>query len=78
MTWWRRKQSDRRDLDEYVARERAEARLVCDDTRRQAEETRTLRAESARVHAQGKKIQEQNHFTVWLTRALRGVQEDGR
>lgn len=78
MIWWRRKKSDRRDLDEYVARERAEVQAVCDDTRRQAHEARVLRAESSRVHAQGKKIHEQNHFTSWVARVLRGVQEDGR
>lgn len=76
MTWWRRKKSG--DLDEYVARERAEVQVVRDDTRRQAAEARVLRAESSRVHAEGKKIQEQNHFTQWLTQALRGVQEGGR
>jgi hypothetical protein len=74
--WWRRKKHD--DIDAYVAKERAEVEAVHDDTRRQAEETRQLRAESARVNAQGKKIREANHFTAWLTQALRGVQEDGR
>lgn len=79
MIWWRRKKhTNRDDLDAYVARERAEAEAVHDDTRRQAEETRQLCAESSRVNAQGKRIREANHFTTWLTRALRGVQEDGR
>lgn len=76
--WWRRKRDPRDDLDEYLARERAEALVVHDDTRRQAEATETLKAESAEVHARAKKIREQNHFTTWITQALRGVQEDGR
>lgn len=80
MIWWpRRKKRDKdRDLDEYVAGERAAAEAVHDTARRQVEETRTLRAESSRVHAQGKRIREQNHFTTWLAHAIRGVQEDGR
>lgn len=79
MSWWRRKTRDPgRDLDEYVARERAEVEAVHDDTRRQVEATRSLRAESSKVHERMKKIREQNHFTTWLTKALRGVQEDGR
>ena len=76
MRWWHRKHSD--DLDAYVARERAEAQAVDADTRRQAEETRALRAESSRVHAKGKRIHEQNHFTSWVTQVLRGVQEGDR
>lgn len=80
MIWWRRKKKrdTDRDLDAYVARERAEAEAVHDDTRRQVAETLSLRAESSRVHAQGKRIREQNQFTTWLTHALRGVQEDRR
>lgn len=79
MSWWRRRKHDPdRDLDEYVARERAEVNVVRDKTRRQVEATRTLRAESSRVHERMKDIREQNHFTTWLTKALRGVQEDGR
>jgi hypothetical protein len=67
-----------RDLDAYVARERAAAEAAHDDTRKQVAETRSLRAQSSRVNAQGKRLREQNHFTTWLTHALRGVQEDGR
>jgi hypothetical protein len=79
VSWWRRKKHDPDSvLDEYVARERAEVQAVHDDTRRQAAETRSLKAESSRVHERAKKIREQNHFTHWLTQALRGVQEDGR
>jgi hypothetical protein len=76
--WWHRKKRRKNDLDDYVARERAEAEAVHDDTRRQAEEARSLRVESSRVHEQGKKIRDQNHFTTWVTHMLRGVQEDGR
>ncbi len=78
MIWWTRRKKRDRALDAYVARERAEAEAVHDDTRRQVEETLSLRAESSRLHAQGKRIREQNHFTTWLHHALRGVQEDGR
>ncbi len=79
MSWWhRKKHHPDHDLDEYVARERAEVESVYDDTRRQVEATRSLRAESSRVHERMKKIREQNHFTAWLNKALRGVQEDGR
>lgn len=77
MSWWRRGDRDN-ELDAYVARERAEVEAVHDDTRRQAEETRTLRAESSRVHAKGKKMIEQNHFTAWVMEMLRGVQGEGR
>jgi hypothetical protein len=66
------------ELDAYVARERAAAEEVHEDTQRHAEETRILRAESARVNAQGKRIVEANGFTTWLTHVIRGVQEDGR
>lgn len=76
MAWRRRKRED--DLDAYVARERAAAEAVHDDTRKQAAEARALRAESSLVNAQGKKIHEQNHFTEWVMQLLRGVQEDGR
>jgi hypothetical protein len=79
VNWWRRKKHAKLEaLEAYVAKERAEAEAVHDDTRRQAEETRTLRAESSRVHERAQKIREANHFTTWLTQALRGVQEDGR
>jgi hypothetical protein len=76
--WWRRKRDLHDHLDEYVARERAEAQAVHADTRRQAEETRTLKAESTQVHESAQRMREQNHFTSWLNQALRGVQEDGR
>lgn len=77
---WRRRR-DRypdRDLDEYVARERAEVKVVRDKTNRQAETTRTLRAESSQVHEQAKRIHEHNGFTTLVMRILRGVQEDGQ
>lgn len=77
MIWWlrKRKRDTDRALDAYLAQERAAAEAVHEDTRRQAAEARTLRAESSKVHAQGKRIREQNHFTTWVTRVLRGVQE---
>lgn len=80
MNWWRcRKERGKdRDLDAYVARERAAAKEVQQDTQRQAKEAQSLRAESAEVNAEGKRILERNGFTTWLTHALRGVQEDGR
>lgn len=79
MIWWhRRKRYPDRDLDEYVARERAEVKVVRDKTRRQAETTQTLRAESSKVHEQARRIHERNGFTTWVTHILRGVQEDGR
>lgn len=79
MIWWRRrKRYPDRELDEYVARERAEAKVVRDKTRRQADATRSLRAESSRVHEQAEKIRERNGFTTWVTHILQGVQEDGR
>jgi hypothetical protein len=78
--WWPRKKKRNTDraLDAYIAEERAAAEAVHEDTQRQAEEVRSLRAESSRVNAEGKRIREQNGFTSLLTRALRGVQEDGR
>lgn len=65
-------------MDAYVQRERAEAEAVHDDTRRQAEEARSLRAESSQVHEQGRRMRQDNHFTTWVMQLLRGVQEDGR
>lgn len=78
MTWWRRRKHTSAELDEYVARERAAVEAVCDDTRRHAAETRSLRAESTRNAQKVKRIVEANQFTVWLNQAIRGVQEDGR
>jgi hypothetical protein len=79
VSWWHRKKcSKRRELEAYVARERAEAEAVNADTRRQVEETRSLREKSSRVHAESQQIHKENGFTTWLMDLLRGVQEDGR
>jgi hypothetical protein len=64
-----------RVFDAYLAQERAAVEAVHEDTRRQAAEAQTLRAESSKVHAQGERINKQNHFTTLLARVLRGVQE---
>lgn len=79
MIWRHRKKRGKNDdMDAYVQREKAEAEAVHKDTRRQAAEARNLQAESARVHEQGKKTLQDNHFTSWVMQLLRGVQEDGR
>lgn len=80
MIWWtrRKKREKTRDLDQYLAEQRAAAEAVHDDARQQVEETRSLQAESAKVSAQGRRILERNGFTRLMTHVLRGVQEDGQ